>query len=416
MAKRWIALFLMAVLCVLFPVPAFASISLAEGEHVLWIDRLAVDPEMPQAVLGLYDWLVAEGEKGVDGALADPTKAEFFPDYGFYGYELSILKNMEPVRFTPASGEEENQKAARTAIQLYKEESGLQARIEAVVEYALAVTHAFNRDHPEVFWLRGGFAVMLPISYTYDSDGTANFVQRIMLCFQKEKEGMDIRQERYRNPATLAEDIEKLNEAADAILADLPEGSRREQLAYLNRWLTTHNSYRSGTPDESSRHPLTALMGNAAEDGPVCEGYARALKILCDRASIPCVLVNGDAYYEKGGTPIPHMWNSVQMEDGHWYAIDVTWNDPVIRDEEGKPIPGTESGYEDEEYFLVGAGSESDGLPFAESHVIVNDVSEAGLHFVKKVWLHTHHQRKINQFLKIHKQAVSKSSCLLRCS
>lgn len=381
MNKRWLA-FLLAVLCVLVPAPSLKAASLAEGEHILWIDRLAEESEMPQAVLNLYEWLVAEGAKGADGALADPAKATYFPEQGFYGYELAILKNMEPVRFTPTAGKKNHSQAAWEAIRKYKEESGMQAQIDGIMDYALAVTHAYNRDHPEVFWLSGGFAVMMPVSYTASEDGKVDFIQRIMLCFYKEDEGVDIRQETYRDPEIIREDIKKLNGAAESVLADLPAGSRREQLSYLNRWLSEHNSYRHGEPDASARNPLTALMGSTEENGPVCEGYARALKILCDRASIPCVLVNGDAYHEKDGTPEPHMWNRVQLENGLWYGLDVTWNDPVVRDGDGKRIPGAASGYEDEEYFLAGANTESDGLRFADSHVAVNDVTENGLHFI----------------------------------
>ena len=57
----------------------------------------------------------------------------------------------------------------------------------------------------------------------------------------------------------------------------------------------------------------------------VCEGYAKSFKMLCDRENIPCVLVKGLA--STGGEPEGHMWNYVQMEDGKWYAVDVTWDD-----------------------------------------------------------------------------------------
>lgn len=54
---------------------------------------------------------------------------------------------------------------------------------------------------------------------------------------------------------------------------------------------------------------------------PVCEGYAEALKLICDKYDIPCIIVVGKA---GGGG---HAWNYVQMEDGNWYAVDLTWDD-----------------------------------------------------------------------------------------
>jgi hypothetical protein len=52
----------------------------------------------------------------------------------------------------------------------------------------------------------------------------------------------------------------------------------------------------------------------------VCQGYAETMKMFCDFFDIPCVCLSGDA----GG---PHMWNAIQMEDGLWYLVDVTWDD-----------------------------------------------------------------------------------------
>jgi hypothetical protein len=52
----------------------------------------------------------------------------------------------------------------------------------------------------------------------------------------------------------------------------------------------------------------------------VCEGYAKAFKILCNQFDIPCVLIVG---YADGA----HMWNYVRMDDGKWYLVDTTWDD-----------------------------------------------------------------------------------------
>ena len=75
---------------------------------------------------------------------------------------------------------------------------------------------------------------------------------------------------------------------------------------------------------------LTALYAHepygALVDGKaVCEGYAEAFKLLCDRFAIPCVLILGTGVTGSGSEA--HMWNYVQMEDGKWYAVDVTWDD-----------------------------------------------------------------------------------------
>jgi hypothetical protein len=70
-----------------------------------------------------------------------------------------------------------------------------------------------------------------------------------------------------------------------------------------------------------AHEPYGALIAGKA----VCEGYAEAFKLLCDKYNIPCALIVGDGI--SGSSSEPHMWNYVQMENGNWYAVDVTWDD-----------------------------------------------------------------------------------------
>lgn len=79
---------------------------------------------------------------------------------------------------------------------------------------------------------------------------------------------------------------------------------------------------------------LDALMKNSNYDNAygalidgvaVCEGYARAFLYLCSSVGIPCELVSGVA------DGVQHMWNMVYL-NGQWYHIDLTWDDPVVKD------------------------------------------------------------------------------------
>lgn len=79
-------------------------------------------------------------------------------------------------------------------------------------------------------------------------------------------------------------------------------------------------------------------------DDPVCEGYARAFKLVCDKLKIPCVLVSGAG----------HMWNYVQVDingngTAKWYLLDATWDDPTGGANEGSD----KSGNENWNYFLL---------------------------------------------------------------
>jgi hypothetical protein len=54
----------------------------------------------------------------------------------------------------------------------------------------------------------------------------------------------------------------------------------------------------------------------------VCDGYTKAAQIMLNRLGI-------ENYYVDGyGNGVPHSWNLVKL-DGHYYFMDITWDDPV---------------------------------------------------------------------------------------
>lgn len=75
-----------------------------------------------------------------------------------------------------------------------------------------------------------------------------------------------------------------------------------------------------------SENDAYSIYGALVNRHAVCEGYARAFKLLCKYVGIECILITGDS---KG---VGHMWNMVKL-DNQWYHVDVTWDD--LRD---KPI------------------------------------------------------------------------------
>lgn len=102
-----------------------------------------------------------------------------------------------------------------------------------------------------------------------------------------------------------------------------------EQLEFLNTWLCDNNSYNddavvnmdayqeevSGAPWSSA----SAILSSSGKTvGPVCEGYSRALQLLCSKLGINATVIVSDSDC--------HMWNNVQYGT-HWTGIDVTWND-----------------------------------------------------------------------------------------
>lgn len=77
-----------------------------------------------------------------------------------------------------------------------------------------------------------------------------------------------------------------------------------------------------------------SIVGAFLDNKAVCEGIAKAFKLLCNMYSIKCIVVLGMA--NPGGRLDQegyHAWNLVKIEDGS-YHVDVTW-DNMLWDETG---------------------------------------------------------------------------------
>ena len=344
--------------------------ALKSTNEVMWIDRLA---DLPDYATDFYNWLVENSNgDGTEDALIDPTTGTMYN--GYYIYPVAELVDVD-VKFTypsDASDEEIGDAAAEAVSAIFDE------NLSDISSYAHTVYSAFDRDYPKVFWLSDTSQCGSSASYSYstngDGTGLVTYTQRVHFYLQRAS-GFDVRAEEYRTASLIYSAMDELNEITASVCAGA-SGTFGEQTAYLNHWLTANNCYNTSV-DLSTISPecyecISALRGSTGMEGPVCEGYARAYKVLCDALEIPCVLVNG--YTDSGEA---HMWNNVQMDDGKWYAVDATWNDPSVNG-----VTGAVSGYENEEFFLVGSATVIDGITFGGSHLVTNIVTSGGVAFI----------------------------------
>ena len=127
--------------------------------------------------------------------------------------------------------------------------------------------------------------------------------------------------------------------------------------------LAIHDFLVSNCKYDGSSSNCRNLYGTLVEHKAVCEGYARTFQYLCSMHGIESIIIRGDSIHKTGDTPEGHMWNAVLMNDGVWYDMDVTWDDPLVN--------GSDSGTVYYDYFLVGSDTvNSKGLKFSESHKV----------------------------------------------
>ena len=250
--------------------------------------------------------------------------------------------------------------------------------VDAFIPYMFM---SMDYDNPQAFWLGNSYRYCYAWSYRWNNQSTRgkDYVQltfRIYFVIKdtEPEDEFDNRIYPFDTPDAIKAGVTEYYNAINEIFKDLPySATRYDTVRYLNKWLTTHNAYCSNyNPDTSPSivwSPMSALRGTNGPTGPVCEGYSRAFKILCNGLNIPCVLVVGhNARSSRYSSGESHMWNEVKMDDGQWYAVDVTWNDPKVAGSSPNPVI---SGRETEKWLLLGKNdiiNNNENLTFAESH------------------------------------------------
>ncbi len=108
----------------------------------------------------------------------------------------------------------------------------------------------------------------------------------------------------------------ELKAKVDEIIKGIPVSTEFDKIVYLHDFIIKNCNY-----DLNAENIYTAY-GALVDGKAVCEGYSKAMALLCNSIGIDCILVTGTA---KGQ---PHMWNMIKY-NGEWYHMDLTWDDPV---------------------------------------------------------------------------------------
>lgn len=118
---------------------------------------------------------------------------------------------------------------------------------------------------------------------------------------------------------------QKIQEVKNQIMAEIENKSEYEKTKYIHDYLVEQITY-----DQTiSKSNIYDIYGALVNKTCVCEGYAKSFKYLLDEAKIENVIVIGEGTNSDGQTE-SHAWNYVKIK-GAWYAVDVTWDDPVIK-------------------------------------------------------------------------------------
>ena len=220
----------------------------------------------------------------------------------------------------------ENQKVTKGANgrAVYSEETK-KAIFAWLGSYVTPAYLALTYDHPELVWLSGakytiGYTVYTP----WFEDGEISIITDLELAGST----FTITPTKDNGVLTASNVNPLFDGTKSQIDAMLPANATTyDKVKAVHDKICSMVSYENSTQNIGNQYYQTpySLYYDADGDGKietVCAGYAKMMKLQCNKYGIPCVLVTGVT--DSGEY---HMWNYVQMENGVWYAVDATWDD-----------------------------------------------------------------------------------------
>ena len=158
-------------------------------------------------------------------------------------------------------------------------------------------------DCPEIFY-------SVKFSYRYYPDSTAvELVPEYLFTKDKIKEHRQAMESRVKKLARQAESL----------------GEKGKQL-FIHDFIVKNVKYDKLKKEYS--HEIIGALGNGVA---VCEGIAKAVKILCDALGIWCIVALSEANPDKG-IKYRHAWNIVRI-NGSYYHMDATFDNTLSKDE-----------------------------------------------------------------------------------
>lgn len=100
-----------------------------------------------------------------------------------------------------------------------------------------------------------------------------------------------------------------------------------EKLRFLHDYLAKNLTYDYGAPDPRSQREIHTIVGALLNGRCVCDGYARAFRLLCDYLHLSCIVALGEGI--NNGVSEHHAWNYVKINK-KVYHVDVTWDSNLM--------------------------------------------------------------------------------------
>lgn len=270
-------------------------------------------------------------------------------------YFYNQLDNYSKIIYNAMESNKEKMKTGTYEINLGTEFSNLLSQEEGeklLGEYYQSAIEAYTYDNPDVFYLNA--------SKMYLNIETTTKVNKVTYkVLINSGEATNYLSDEFSSEEQINDTLAKIEQVRNNIIRNKKEDT------YLNIKMAHDYLIESiEYEDNSSESNVYNIYGALINKRCVCEGYAKSFKYLMDALDVPCVLVIGKGTNSNGNTE-NHAWNYVEINE-KWYAIDCTWDDPIII---GGGKVGQSAKYK---YFLKGENE------FNETHIPEGQFTEGG--------------------------------------
>lgn len=168
------------------------------------------------------------------------------------------------------------------------------------------LSEVFNKlrlDCPEIFYVS-------TFQYSFYVDSTKVKMKPVYL-FKKNK---------------IKEHQIAMNARVEKLARVVKDKSDWEKELYIHDFICENVTY-----DKLKKQYSHEIIGPLGQGVGVCEGIAKAVKILCDKLSIPCIVVISENNPEKN-IKYRHAWNVIRI-NGVWNHLDVTFDNTLGKKE-----------------------------------------------------------------------------------
>lgn len=184
-------------------------------------------------------------------------------------------------------------------------------------EYYQSAVEAFTYDNPDVFYLDPTKMYLNVQTITKGNNKTYN-------VYIGAEDGKNYLADGFYEASQIESCQSQIEQVRDSVVSSL-SGNTYDKVKQIHDYLVDNISYDQTLQKSNIYNLYGALVSREC----VCEGYSKAFKYLADEAGISSVIVVGTGTNSNGQSE-NHSWNYVEV-NGSWYAIDTTWDDPIIQ-------------------------------------------------------------------------------------